>query len=458
MTMKDQAEAAQGQKQAWVQPAHRRCAHLPVSGEQCARTTRTGEKFCHTHQRFAETDPMYPIKVPLLEDPSSIRLVASQTVRALAMGTLPASNGRAMLSGCRMALDLLLFEFAKEKLRSRAQEDRAQEDRAQSAEHRAQEDRAQEDRAQSTEHRAQEDRAQEDRAQSTEHRAQEDRVQSAEHRAQENRAQEDRAQSTEHRAQEDRAQSTEHRAQEDGGPAMVEECGAECGNEEPLESHVCQNRADMGHAGEVRIVPRFPDLRQQWKAGVERSAQEVGRNLRRREEETGKEWMERQRGPIEAGHPEARGAAGRGDPSAEAREGVCGRDELPFDPQCPPSWDRERMKDWPPVHIAAWFRAVSPKSPQSEVREFVRAMWDLPRADERAGWPRPAASKDAMKTPPEDCLFWTMNAEEIAAWYRVQIPDMPERDARECAEQRVRRMEEVRGMRTKEASEAVGVA
>ena len=410
--MKDQAEAAQGQKQAWVQPAHRRCAHLPVSGEQCARTTRTGEKFCHTHQRFAETDPMYPIKVPLLEDPSSIRLVASQTVRALAMGTLPASNGRAMLSGCRMALDLLLFEFAKEKLRSRAQEDRAQEDRAQS-----------------TEHRAQEDRAQEDRAQSTEHRAQEDRVQSA-----------------------------EHRAQEDAGPAMVEECGAECGNEELVESHVFQNRGDMGHAGEVRIVPRFPDLRQQWKAGVERSAQEVGRNLRRREEETGKEWMERQRGPIEAGHPEARGAAGRGDPSAEAREGVCGRDELPFDPQCPPSWDRERMKDWPPVHIAAWFRAVSPKSPQSEVREFVRAMWDLPRADERAGWPRPAASKDAMKTPPEDCLFWTMNAEEIAAWYRVQIPDMPERDARECAEQRVRRMEEVRGMRTKEASEAVGVA
>jgi hypothetical protein len=106
----------------WNPPEHRRCAHLHVSGERCGAAPKTGDKFCHRHRAWTNADPMYPIKVPLLEDPDAIRLVMSQTVRALAMGTIPAADGRAMLSGCRMAMGLLEHEFAVEKFRAKSRD------------------------------------------------------------------------------------------------------------------------------------------------------------------------------------------------------------------------------------------------------------------------------------------------------------------------------------------------
>jgi hypothetical protein len=110
---------------------------------------------------------------------------------------------------------------------------------------------------------------------------------------------------------------------------------------------------------------------------------------------------------------------------------------LPFNPECPPSWNNERMKDWGREAIAAWLRAMSPTVKESDVREFVRAMWDVRRAEERAGWPW---TDDGA--PREDCIFRTMSEEEIAAWYRAEIPEMTEQQARDRAADRVSRLEE----------------
>lgn len=102
----------------WDRPAHHQCIHIHESGERCNGSTATGKRLCHTHERFSTADPLYPIQVPLLEDPSSIRFVLSQAVRQLAMGAIPAANGRAVLYGCRMAFDLLKYEQAERRLQA----------------------------------------------------------------------------------------------------------------------------------------------------------------------------------------------------------------------------------------------------------------------------------------------------------------------------------------------------
>jgi hypothetical protein len=379
----------------WKQPEHRQCVHLHGSGERCRRTAKTGEKFCHTHQRYADADPMFPVKVPLLEDPDSIRFVMSQTVRAMAMGTLPAANARSMLYGCRMALDLLNYKFAREKFESRAQ--------------------------------------------------------SAGLRAQET--------SNSVRGAEDKAEGTGDRLQEivpgpvalaKAEPAVVEECAAGL---EALESEDCgqpvEEESDDAVTFQTRpITPRFPDLREQWETARARGEREVGRNLYGNDVEQWQRGERRQGGGVEAGHPQARAVSTRVvDPGAEAQDGPCGPDELPFDPQCPPGWNSERMREWLPEHVAAWYRALNPKAAQKEVREFVRLCWETPQADERAGFLWPKRGEDPDLAPREDCLFWTMSAEQIAAWLRAEIPDTPEKDAQEYAEKRIRRMEEVREKR-----------
>jgi hypothetical protein len=366
--MTEQAAAAAATQSAeWVAPEHHRCRHLHVSGAPCGATTRTGEKFCHTHQRWAETDPMYPIRVPLLEDPASIRFVMSQTVRALAMGTMPAANGRAILYGCRMAFDLLVHELAREKFRAR----QATGDRPQAA-------------------------------------GSAEFIDSGEGVASE---------VTGDRLQVPATESAElphpNNTGSDGAPGVVED---ETSPE------------NAGH----RIVPRFPDLPEQWDQAVNRAAQEVARNVHRREDEDGESWMARQTRPIEAGHPSVRTGPARA-AVAETR-----RRDLPFDPMCPPVWDPATMKDWPKEHMAAWFRAVAPAVSQLEVREFVRGMWDVPRADEKAGWP----GRREGAAPQADCIFRKMRAEEIAAWVKTEIPDMPQREAKEYAEERLQGMEE----------------
>jgi hypothetical protein len=372
----------------WVQPEHRRCVHLHGSGERCKGTAKTGEKFCHPHQRYADADPMYPIKVPLLEDPDSIRFVASQAVRALATGTIPAANARSMLSGCRMALELLNYEFAREKYQSRAQ--------------------------------------------GTGPGAQGPRM----------------VESGQCTVSED--QEIVPGPQAVGEPAVVEAVAAESGSEEVVESDICQSQAES-------FGPRFPDLRKQWDAAQARAEGEVGRNLHRKEGESLRTWQERRRGPIEAGHPQARpayaGVAGAGDPGAEAHEGPYRADELPFDPKCPPAYRPGLMDGWLPEHFAAYYRALSPKAPEREVRDFVRAHWDIPRADERAGWRWPAHGEDPNTPPPDSCIFWTMSEEEIAAWLHKEVENVPESDLREYAERRTRRMEEIRKLRGEGAAD-----
>jgi hypothetical protein len=368
----------------WTPPEHRRCGHLHLSGERCQRATRTGEKFCHAHKQFADADPMYPIRVPLLEDPDAIRFVVSQTVRALAMGTIPSANGRGMLSGCRMALGLLVHALAEEKFRAKG--------RGQDSEVR---DRVRDQGAPEVTG---------DRLQVAECAPEVtgDRLQVAEGAPEASCAELSRVSNGSLRGPRNGADGA------DGDGELETRCAAD----------------------PVRIVPRFPDLAAQWDQGVRGAADEVARNLRRREDENGEEWMERQRGAIEAGHPQARTAPARAAMAAARRQ------DLPFDPMCPPAWDHATMKDWPKEHMAAWLRALSPTVTQQDVREFVRGMWEVPRADEKAGWP----GRGEGAPPKGDCLFRTMTAEEIAAWVKKEIPDMPMREAQEYAEERVRGM------------------
>jgi hypothetical protein len=65
----------------WERPERRRCQHRYESGAQCNGSTETGEKHCYTHQRYAEADPLYPAKVPPLEDTGAIRFLITQTAR-----------------------------------------------------------------------------------------------------------------------------------------------------------------------------------------------------------------------------------------------------------------------------------------------------------------------------------------------------------------------------------------
>jgi hypothetical protein len=305
-----------------VPPEHRRCGYLRVSGAPCKSFTRVGGKCCSRHQAWNETDPLYPIKVPLLEDPDSIRFVVSQTVRALAMGTLPSANGRAMLAGCRMAMGLLEHELAVEKLRAKSRGQGQPE-----------------------------------------------------------------------------IQVAGDRLQVAGGGLQVAGGGGESGSSE---SHTCQQRAEpFGSA-----------------PAVLRSGQGMG-------------------------HPENQvtgdgsGVIGGGGGSVSSVESTDGphlarRQDLPFDPACPPAWDQATMKDWPKEHLAAWFQAVAPTAAQREVRDFVRGMWDVPQADEKAGWPGRREGAAAR----EDCIFRAMTAEEIAGWVKKEIPDMPAGEAKEYAEER----------------------
>jgi hypothetical protein len=391
MTEQDGTEKPVG---GWTPPEHRRCGYVHVSGAACRKTPQTGERFCWTHRAWNETDPMYPIKVPLLEDPDSIRLVMSQTVRSMAMGTIPAANGKGMLYGCRMALDLLLFELAREKFRAREGALQGTGCSVQGAGDGEQGPVEGERTAESP---------------------------VCEHRADMGHPAPGTGCSVQGAG--DGEQGPGHREQgaESRAPGVV-------GDESAVEAPACEQSAQAG----PRIVPRFPDLPAQWDQAVHRAEEEVARNVQRSEDECGEEWRERQARPIGGAHPSVRGPARV--PIATLR-----RKDLPFDPMCPPAWDHATMKHWSKEAMAAWFRALGPSVTQLEVREFVRGMWEIPHADAKAGWP-----EEAQGVPPQECLFWTMNAVEIAAWVKKEIPDMPASETERYAEERVRRMEKAK--------------
>lgn len=109
-------------------PEHRQCRHTMEDGERCRRWTPVGDTMCYRHFRYAGTDPLSPIKVPLLEDPASILMTITQTVRALGLGTVPQGNGRGMLYGCNIATQVLKMDFERAKfLRTLRKEEAAEE-------------------------------------------------------------------------------------------------------------------------------------------------------------------------------------------------------------------------------------------------------------------------------------------------------------------------------------------
>jgi hypothetical protein len=60
-----------------------------------------GQEFCYRHGVFLRAGR--GIDVPLLEDESSIVLVLSETLRAVAQGTIALKSGSLLLEGCRLA-------------------------------------------------------------------------------------------------------------------------------------------------------------------------------------------------------------------------------------------------------------------------------------------------------------------------------------------------------------------
>jgi hypothetical protein len=84
-----------------------RCEHIAPSGRRCGRWASLGEELCHSHLKYAEACAGRRVDVPLLEDESSILYVLSQTAQALAVGGMPAANGHAVISACKLATRIL---------------------------------------------------------------------------------------------------------------------------------------------------------------------------------------------------------------------------------------------------------------------------------------------------------------------------------------------------------------
>jgi hypothetical protein len=84
-------------------PADRQCNYTKSDGHRCRAWVLRGHDHCFGHHRYLHSRPERPIDVPLLEDEASIVYLLSQTLQALAWGTIPVSNGHALLNGCRLA-------------------------------------------------------------------------------------------------------------------------------------------------------------------------------------------------------------------------------------------------------------------------------------------------------------------------------------------------------------------
>lgn len=102
-------------------PTDRCCRYTKSDGKPCRDWAARGQDYCHRHDIFLHGRPERPIDVPLLEDEASIVLLLSETLRAMAWGTLPVANGRMLLAGCRLAhtMQMQKLETAKFRLRLR---------------------------------------------------------------------------------------------------------------------------------------------------------------------------------------------------------------------------------------------------------------------------------------------------------------------------------------------------
>jgi hypothetical protein len=117
----DQIEALQTSNPGGLAPADRQCRYTKADGLPCRSWAVRGQDYCHRHDLFLRRRVDKPIDVPLLEDEASIVLLLSETLRAMAWGTMPVSNGRMMLAGCRLAhtIHTQRIEAAKFRLKLR---------------------------------------------------------------------------------------------------------------------------------------------------------------------------------------------------------------------------------------------------------------------------------------------------------------------------------------------------
>ncbi len=113
--------ASQPSNPGGAAPAPRQCHYLKSDGHKCRDWAIRGQDYCARHDRFVHWRPESPIDVPLLEDEASVVLLLSETLRALAWGTIPVANGRMLLAGCRQAhtMQCQRLEMAKFRLRLR---------------------------------------------------------------------------------------------------------------------------------------------------------------------------------------------------------------------------------------------------------------------------------------------------------------------------------------------------
>ncbi|HEX4312082.1 MAG TPA: hypothetical protein VHZ25_18775 [Acidobacteriaceae bacterium] len=100
-------------------PADRQCQFTKSDGFRCRDWAVRGHQHCFRHHQFLHSHPENPIDVPLLEDEDSLASLLSQTLRALAWGTLPTANGRAILAGCRIMQGILTHRLDTAKFHVR---------------------------------------------------------------------------------------------------------------------------------------------------------------------------------------------------------------------------------------------------------------------------------------------------------------------------------------------------
>jgi hypothetical protein len=100
-------------------PADRQCQFTKSDGFRCRDWALRGHQHCFRHHQYLSARPDNPIDVPLLEDEDSLASLLSQTLRALAWGTIPAANGRAILAGCRIMQGMLDHRLAKAKFHAK---------------------------------------------------------------------------------------------------------------------------------------------------------------------------------------------------------------------------------------------------------------------------------------------------------------------------------------------------
>ncbi len=98
-------------------PADRQCHYTKSDGHPCRDWTLRGHHHCFRHHRYLHARPEVPIDVPLLEDEASIVYLLSQTLQALAWGTIPVPNGHALLNGCRLAHSMQIHRVEAAKFR-----------------------------------------------------------------------------------------------------------------------------------------------------------------------------------------------------------------------------------------------------------------------------------------------------------------------------------------------------